>query len=253
MTPSGAADGGALHAGEHGIAAAPTGGDPRQLERPPWSALTTTHSGFALRNDLACRYRPDIAPMAGVREVSAACLEALAALMAPGDVVGLFDAIPISPGRDLAVLMHKAIEQMVYVGSEIAPVAGEFASLTPADVPAMMQLAELTKPGPFAQRTIVLGSYIGIRSGDQLLAMAGERMRFDGFTEISAVCTHPDHRGRGHAALLVSALMRNILARGETPFLHIFSDNTSAAALYRKLGFAYRRSLTVTVLRRLDD
>jgi ribosomal protein S18 acetylase RimI-like enzyme len=252
MTPSGATYGGTLHTGEHGITAAPTGGDPRQLERPPWSALTTTHSGFALRNDLACRYRPEIAPMAGVREVSEACLEALAALMAPGDVVGLFDAMPVSPGRDLAVLTHKAIEQMVYAGSEIAPVAGECASLTPADVPAMMQLAELTKPGPFAQRTIVLGSYVGIRSGDQLVAMAGERMRFDGFTEISAVCTHPDHRGRGHAVLLVSALMRSILARGETPFLHIFSDNTSAAALYRKLGFAYRRSLTVTVLKRLD-
>jgi predicted GNAT family acetyltransferase len=113
-------------------------------------------------------------------------------------------------------------------------------------------LAELTKPGPFAQRTIVLGSYIGIRSGDQLVAMAGERMRFDGFTEISAVCTHPAHRGRGHAVLLVGTLMRSILARGKTPFLHIFSDNTSAAALYRKLGFTYRRSLTVTVLQRLD-
>ena len=69
MTPSGATYGGTLHTGEHGITAAPTGGDPRQLERPPWSALTTTHSGFALRNDLACRYRPEIAPMAGVREV----------------------------------------------------------------------------------------------------------------------------------------------------------------------------------------
>jgi ribosomal protein S18 acetylase RimI-like enzyme len=252
MTPSGATHGGTLHANEHGIAAAPTGGDSRQLERPPWSALTTTHSGFALRNDLACRYQPEIAPMAGVREVSEACLDALAALMAPGDIVGLFDAMPVPPGRDLAVLMHKAIEQMVYAGSEIAPVAGEFVSLTPADVPAMMQLVELTKPGPFAQRTIVLGSYIGIRSGDQLVAMAGERMRFDGFTEISAVCTHPAHRGRGHAVLLVGTLMRSILARGKTPFLHIFSDNTSAAALYRKLGFTYRRSLTVTVLQRLD-
>jgi ribosomal protein S18 acetylase RimI-like enzyme len=253
MTSSGAADGGVLHAGEYATAAAPRGGDPRQLERPPWSALTTTHSAFALRNDLACRYRPDIAPMAGVREVSEACLEALAALMALGDVVGLFDAMPVPPGRNLAVLMHKAIEQMVYAGSEIAPVAGEFVSLTSADVPAMMQLAELTKPGPFATRAIVLGSYIGIRSGDQLVAMAGERMRFDGFTEISAVCTHPDHRGRGHAVLLVSALMRNILARGETPFLHIFSNNTSAAGLYRKLGFACRRSLTVTVLKRSDQ
>jgi len=114
----------------------------------------------------------------------------------------------------------------------------------------MMHLVELTKPGPFAARTIALGSYIGIRQGGQLVAMAGERMRFDGFTEISAVCTHPDHRGRGHAFFLVGTLMRSILERGETPFLHIYSDNTSAAALYRKLGFTYRRSIAVTVLKR---
>ena len=123
-------------------------------------------------------------------------------------------------------------------------------TLTLADVSEMEQLVELTKPGPFARRTIVLGSYIGIRKDGRLVAMAGERMRCDGFTEISAVCTQPDHCGRGHALFLVSTLMRDILARGETPFLHIFSDNTGAAALYRKLGFAYCRSLTVTVLKK---
>jgi ribosomal protein S18 acetylase RimI-like enzyme len=251
--PHGATGRGAARPDGRATMAAPTGGDPKQLERPPWSALTTAHSGFALGNDLARRYPPDMAPMAGVREVSGASLEALAALMAPGDVVGLFDAKPVSASGNLVALAHKAIEQMVYAGSEPAPVAGEFASLTTSDAPAMMQLAELTKPGPFARRTIALGSYVGIRSGGQLVAMAGERMRFDGFTEISAVCTHPDHRGRRHAVLLVNALMRNILTRGETPFLHIYSDNTGAAALYRKLGFSYRRSLTVTVLKRLDQ
>ena len=83
--------------------------------------------------------------------------------------------------------------------------------------------------------------------------MAGERMKFDGFTEISAVCSHPEHRGRGLSSLLVSTLMRQILERSETPFLHVFDDNTSAAALYRKLGFARRRSITVTVLKRRAD
>jgi predicted GNAT family acetyltransferase len=114
----------------------------------------------------------------------------------------------------------------------------------------MMRLVDVTKPGPFAPRTIALGSYFGIRSAGALIAMAGERMKFDGFTEISAVCTHPDHRGRGHASLLTTTLMRQILERGETPFLHVHSDNTSAAALYQKLGFARRRSIGVTVLKR---
>jgi GNAT superfamily N-acetyltransferase len=199
--------------------------DPKQLERPPWSALTTTHSVFALGNELARRYPLDIAPMAAIREVSHACLQALAELMKPSDVVGLFGARPVPASRALVFIAHKMVEQMVYDWSEAATITGEYVNLTPADVPEMMHLVELTKPGPFSVRTIVLGSYIGIRNGGQLVAMAGERMRFDGFTEISAVCTHPDHRGRGHSSLLVSTLMRNILERSETPFLHVYSDN----------------------------
>ena len=113
-------------------------------------------------------------------------------------------------------------------------------NLTPADVPEMLHLAELTKPGPFAARTIALGSYVGIRSGGRLVAMAGERI-IDGFTEISAVCSHPDYRARGFSSLLVITLMRQILERSETPFLHVFDYNTSATALYRKLGFPRQR------------
>jgi predicted GNAT family acetyltransferase len=218
--------------------------DSKQLEKPPWSALTTTHAIFALGNDLARRYPPDIAPMAAIREVSDACLQALASLMAPGDIVGLFGAQPVPASGNLVAMAQMPVEQMVYEPREAAPATGKHVTLTMADIPEMMQLVELTKPGPFAARTIVLGSYIGIRKAGQLVAMAGERMRFDGFTEISAVCTHPDHRGRGHALLLVGALIRGILDRGETPFLHIYSGNTNATALYNKLGFAQRRSMT---------
>ena len=220
------------------------GPDPKQLERPIWSALTTTHASFALGNDLARRYPPDISPMAAVRDVSQdPCLQSLTKLLAPGDVVGLFSTEQVPADRNLAVIAQKVIDQMVYERGEAASISGVVVKLTPADVPEMLHLAELTKPGPFAARTIALGSYIGIRSGGQLVAMAGERMKFDGFTEISAVCSHPDHRGRGLSSLLVSTLMRQILERSETPFLHVFDDNTSASALYRKLGFTRRRSL----------
>ena len=225
-------------------------GDAKQLEQPPWSALTSTHAALALGNALARRYPPDIAPMAGIRDVSPACLDALAALMKPDNVVGLFSAEPVPANGDLVVVGHKMIEQMIYQGREILPAMGEHVPLTPADISEAEELVALTKPGPFARRTIMLGSYIGVRDGGQLVAMAGERMRFDGFTEISAVCTHPDHRGRGHALRLVGALMQSILARGETPFLHIYSDNARAAVLYRKLGFRHRRSMTVTVLKK---
>jgi ribosomal protein S18 acetylase RimI-like enzyme len=228
--------------------------DTKQLEQPPWSALTSTHAALALGNALARRYPPDIAPMVGIREVSAACLDALAALMRPGDdIVGLFGVEPVPASGDLVVVDNMMIEQMIYEGHEVLPAMGEHVPLTLADVSEVEELVALTNPGPFARRTMVLGSYIGIRDGGRLAAMAGERMRFNGFTEISAVCTHPDYRGRGHAFRLVSALTRSILARSETPFLHIFSGNASAGALYRKLGFHYRRSLTVTVLKKHDS
>ena len=226
--------------------------NPKLLERPPWSALTTVHSDFALGNDLARRYPPAIAPMAGLCEVSDEAMDALAALMTPGDVVGLFGLEPVLEARGLLIVAHKHIEQMTCERHDNLPHIGHITELTAADVPDMLHLVELTKPGPFAAGAIVLGSYLGIRCAGKLIAMAGERMRLDGFTEISAVCTHPEYRGCGYASSLVRALVRQIIARGETPFLHLYSDNATAAALYTKLGFTQRRRLIVTVLQRAN-
>ncbi|MGC1349441.1 MAG: GNAT family N-acetyltransferase [Xanthobacteraceae bacterium] len=206
------------------------------------------HADFALGGDLARRYPAKIAPMAGVREISNASLNALAALI----VVGLFGPEPVSEAGDLLVVSHKHIDQMICDRQDNSPQTGPVTELTPADVPDMLHLVELTKPGPFSAGAIMLGSYLGIRCAGKLIAMAGERMRFDGFTEISAVCTHPGYRGCGYASSLVRALVRQIITRGETPFLHLYSDNTIAAALYTKLGFALQRRLIVTVLRRAN-
>jgi predicted GNAT family acetyltransferase len=156
--------------------------------------------------------------MAGVREISDASLNALAALMSPGDVVGLFGPEPVSETGDLLVAAHKHIDQMIFDRQDDSPRTGHTTELTPADVPDMLQLVELTKPGPFSAGAIGLGTYLGIRHAGKLIAMAGERMRFDGFTEISAVCTHPGYRGCGNASSLICTLVRQIIARGETPF-----------------------------------
>jgi predicted GNAT family acetyltransferase len=225
--------------------------DPGPLDRPPWSALNSSHAAFAMGDDLARRYRPEYSPLSAVREVSVPCLQALSALMQPGEMVGLFNAEPVAASGDLVEVVHKPLEQFVYGAHEVNAAGAEFERLTEADVPEMMALVKLTDPGPFAVRTIALGDYLGFRSGGRLAAMAGERMKFPGFTEISAVCTHPDHRGRGLAEALVRTLMRNIFGRGEVPFLHIFRDNTAAGALYKKLGFTHRRSLVVSVLKRV--
>jgi predicted GNAT family acetyltransferase len=210
------------------------------------------HAKFALGGDLARRYPATIAPMAGVREISDASLKALAALMSPGDVVGLFGPEPVSEAGDLLVVTHKQIDQMICDRHDNSHHTGPITVLTPADVPAMLHLIELTQPGPFSAGAIDLGSYLGIRYAGELIAMAGERMRFDGFTEISAVCTHPGYRGCGYASSLVRALVRQIIRRGETPFLHLYSDNTIAAAFYTKLGFALQRRLIVTVLQQAN-
>jgi predicted GNAT family acetyltransferase len=127
-------------------------------------------------------------------------------------------------------------------------VKAAFDPLGAADVPAMLELTALTKPGPFFARTYELGQYLGSRDGDELVAMARERMRFDGFTEISAVCVRPDHRGKGHAQRLIRALIKGIADRGEIPFLHVFVSNLNAVALYERLGFVVRATLQVTAL-----
>lgn len=122
--------------------------------------------------------------------------------------------------------------------------------LDEADGPEMLALASLTEPGPFLARTHALGGFVGIRSGDRLVAMAGERLRLPGFTEVSGVCVHPDFRGRSYARLLSQAGAARIGRRGETPFLHAYAGNESAIRLYESLGFRLRTPVVVTVLRR---
>ncbi|WP_278256083.1 GNAT family N-acetyltransferase [Nocardioides convexus] len=124
-----------------------------------------------------------------------------------------------------------------------APARVEVVALGPADSAAMRALVERTKPGPFWERTHEMGRYVGVRDGDRLVAMAGERLRPPGATEISAVCTAPEARGRGLAAALVTDAAHAIAARGEQPFLHVAASNTGAIALYERLGFRVRQAV----------
>ncbi len=116
----------------------------------------------------------------------------------------------------------------------------EAVRLGPADVPEMLDLVARTQPGPFLARTVELGTYLGIRRGGALIAMAGERLHPPGWTEISAVCTDPAFRGEGLATRLILAVAHGIRERGETPFLHTGAQNTNAIRLYESLGFRLR-------------
>jgi predicted GNAT family acetyltransferase len=120
-----------------------------------------------------------------------------------------------------------------------------------ADVPEMLELTALTKPGPFNRRTHELGTYLGIRRDGKLVAMAGERLKVRGYTEVSAVCTHPEHTGHDYARILMTEVMRRICDRGETPFLHVREDNVRAIELYKRLGFKQRVLSHLAVLRKV--
>jgi predicted GNAT family acetyltransferase len=169
--------------------------------------------------------------------------------LAGSDAVALFLEFPQTPPPGWIQIAATPLLQMLHDGSEAGNHAPEIIELGEADVPEMMALTQLTKPGPFAQRTHELGTYLGIRKNGALVAMAGERLRVPGHTEVSAVCTHPDHLGRGYAAVLMSAVMQKIRERGERAFLHVRADNDRAIGLYRRLGFRDRVLLHLSVIR----
>jgi ribosomal protein S18 acetylase RimI-like enzyme len=222
------------------------------LDNPIWSALTTDHAHLALGGDGARRYPADIGPLGGIPEQSEAGYQALHPLAGPGGRVGLFLTEPPRLPAGWTLARGGVLDQMVAHEPELfqgaIPHGAPMRRLTPADAPAMVALAELTEPGPFRLRTIELGAFFGILDSGRLLAMAGQRLRFTGFVEVSGVCTHPEARGRGYARLLMSRVMEEILREGRTPFLHTYAHNEAAIRIYRSLGFVRRRSLELAVV-----
>lgn len=220
------------------------------LDRPVWHALTTRQAALAEGGALARRYPSDIAPFADMPDMSAQSFAALGALMSPSDYAVLFTPDPVTAPAEFKILLAKTGEQMIGMPAETAGRTADIVTLGADDVAAMMELTKLTNPGPFAARTHELGTFLGVRIDGRLVAMAGERMKPADYTEITAVCVHPDYRRRGYAQMLLGAVARQVSARGEIPFLHVFSDNDSAIALYRRQGMEIRRRLYVTVLGR---
>lgn len=224
------------------------------LDNPIWHALSTSQRSFAQGNALAKRYLPEIGPLAGMERQSSASYGALRQVVAPGDSAALFltEAPKVPQNWELARTF--AVHQMVCESFQDFEEANEesvaFKTLTVADVPQMLTLTEMTEPGPFRKRTIELGKYLGVFSPDrQLIALSGERLRMPGYTEVSAVCTHPDYRGKGYTRSLMSILIREIRKRGETPFLHVKGDNAGAIRLYESLGFRFRISFHLALVK----
>lgn len=225
------------------------------LDRAVWNALTTRLSGFVTADSdaRAVRIDPEVGIFVSGEDAEPETLKAMAnlALRHPGagmvELTGGPMGAPDLPGVE--VVSRIPLVQMVCAA--LTPGGPDLAceTLTEADAPAMLALATLTKPGPFRSATRRLGPFIGVKQDGRLVAMAGRRLRVDGFTELSGVCTHPDHRGRGYAAGLSRAVVGEILASGEGAFLHAFAEHDATIAFYRSLGFEVRAPMTYTVLK----
>jgi predicted GNAT family acetyltransferase len=222
------------------------------LDRPVWNALHSRQAHLAIGSGRAVGYQRPYAMFIAGADQSEASLAAMATLVPAEAQAGLVERKrwPLPPGT--RAVADAAIVQMVAQDGITGSGAGfPLLELSEADEPDALRLATLCRPGPFFERTSALGGFIGVRdSAGRLVAMAGERMKVGEFTEVSAVCTHPDHRGRGLARGLISVVAGRIVERGEIPWLHSYPDNAGAIALYESLGFRRRAEVNYTIIER---
>ncbi len=222
---------------------------PHPLDRPVWSSLTTCHAHRTRGDALARRIDPAVGLFIASADRSPASLAAMAALIAPGECVGMLETMPwpVAGGLDARVV---PLAQMVATDPTTREPGFRYRRLGDDDAPAMLALATATEPGPFFAQTHRLGSFYGVEDEGGIVAMAGMRLAVPGFTEISGVCTLPTHRGRGYAGALMQRVARDIAAQGDACFLHVRAANKGAIALYESLGFAVRAAVEYTIIRR---
>ncbi|MDB5476277.1 MAG: hypothetical protein JWP49_1788 [Phenylobacterium sp.] len=220
------------------------------LDRPIWTSLATRQEGLALGDARARRFDPAYGVFAAAADRSEASRAALRDLVRAHGEAALVEAEEPDVPPGLTVASRAVLWQMAAVPTELKIVRPSFevVTLTDDDAAEMLALATLTKPGPFYARTHQLGDFVGVKQDGRLVAMAGERMKPAGFTEVSGVCVHPDQRGRGLAAGLMSLVAEQIVARGEIPFLHVYDHNTPAIAIYEALGYRLRREMAMVVV-----
>jgi ribosomal protein S18 acetylase RimI-like enzyme len=213
-----------------------------------WHTLVGPHAKYATGAIDVRRYAPGFSPIVGFANAAHPNLEALTSYCDPGEhlyCAGWAGAAPAGWRIDAESTMFLMAWDAARPATDEAP---EAVLLGPQHASQALELAALTRPGPFGPRTIELGEYFGCFEGERLVAMAGERMYAGTLREISGVCTHPDVQGRGLARRLMAKLVGRQMQRGETPFLHVLRDNTSARRLYERMGFRDYRETLVRVI-----
>lgn len=227
------------------------------LDNVCWYALTSTLAHHAETVGGAIRFDPDVSVFAAVEAVDDAAWVDLAQLAGRSAGVVLFRDVVPDPPAGWTVDVRATGVQMVLEGDlrddagrghAVTAIGPGLRELGPDDADQMMDLVAATTPGPFRQRTVELGGYVGYFDDGRLVAMAGERLSVDGYGEISAVCTHPDARGRGLAAALTRRVASGILDRGDVPYLQVAAGNPSARRIYERIGFVRRREVEFAML-----
>ena len=226
---------------------------PHPLDNLLWHCLSGPHAKHSVGEGDVRLYRPGFLPAAGMREFTDANFATLADLVPAGATIAMSGPQPIAPsGRFEVAHLDELLQMVAEKPTPVEPTAG-IVDLGAADFGAMQRLVDIAKPGPLVSRALELGRFVGIFDGENLVALAGERLRLAGYAELSTICTHPDYRGRNYAKAVVSSVAQRMIAGGETPFLVVYPSNTPAVRLYESLGFAARAPMYLTVLKRLPD
>lgn len=223
------------------------------LDNPVYQGLVSGDRQLSYGTGHVKFFDENVSPFAGFDEGYEKGFDDLYELLPPGRTILYAIPHPIRPPKGWEPIAELNGVQMLYQGANPIPALPAPFDLVPLHdkhIDQMVDLATLTKPGPFGPRTIDFGHYYGIFEGDKLVAMTGQRLHVHQFTEVSAVCTHPDHLGKGYAAALVRQAVQLIQQQNQTPFLHVRADNKRAIELYERLGFAIRSAMNFYFMKR---
>ncbi len=219
------------------------------LDNPAWHSLNEAHRDFNVGNDTIRLYRPDVCPFGGIHPASPEVMIQLNELIHPGATFFILGELPALP-EGYELIHELPCAQMVCQKPILASQQEPLVYLNDHFREELVQLVQLVQPGYFQQKTCEMGDYFGIFQAGRLVAAAGERMQMDGFTEVSAVVTHPDYGGKGYAKQLVAHVVNKNLTRGKIPYLHVAEQNLPAIGLYEKLGFEKRRTIPLRKIQR---
>ncbi|RYY36457.1 MAG: GNAT family N-acetyltransferase [Sphingobacteriaceae bacterium] len=222
------------------------------LDNPAWNALLSGNKHLANGNHHAKYFDADVSPFAGMPQYTSKNFNDIHKLL-PANAIRLFvDINELNVPTRWKKLAYIKGWQMVY-SAELPQIENTsiLTELTTQHVPQMISLARLTNPGPFEQRTIEMGSYQGIFNNDELIAMAGQRLQPSGYIEVSAVCTHPEHNGKGYSHNLMQSQISKIVESSCIPFLHVRHDNERAIHVYERVGFTKRHEVHFYVMQKI--